>query len=71
MHQVVIGMLFVLQKMSRDCCLQLPVVTWVLLLVMTGEPGLPFLTALPPAPYVGSEIGEEPKYCSTVAGTWH
>lgn len=71
MHQVVTELLFVLQKMSRDCCLQLPVVMWVLLLVMTGEPNLPFLTAFTPAPYMGSEIGEEPKCCSAVAATWH
>lgn len=49
-------MLFVLQKMSRDCCLRLLAVTWVLLLVMTGEPDLPFLAAFLPAPYMGSEI---------------
>ncbi|XP_014804726.1 PREDICTED: integrin beta-2 isoform X1 [Calidris pugnax] len=36
MHQMVTGRLFVLQKMSSDCCLQLPVVTWLLLLVMTA-----------------------------------
>ena len=56
-HQAVTGMLFVLQKMSRDCCLWLLAVTWVLLLVTTGEPDLPFLTAFLPAPYAGGEIG--------------
>lgn len=55
MHQAVTGMLFVLQKMSRDCCLWLLAVTWVLLLVTTGEPDLPFLTAFLPAHYAGSE----------------
>lgn len=71
MHQAVTGMVFVLQKMSHDCRLQLPAVTWVLLLVMTGELDLPFLTAFPPASYVGSEIAGGPKCCPTVVGTWH
>lgn len=43
MHQAVTEMLFVLQKMLHNCCLQLPVVTSVLLLVTTGESHLPFL----------------------------
>jgi len=65
-------MLFALQKMSRDCCLRLPAVTWVLLLVTTGEPDLPFLAAeFPLAPYMGSEMVGKPVCCPAAAGTWH
>lgn len=70
MHLVVTEVLFVLQIMLPDCCLRLSVVTWVLLLVTTGEPNLPFFTAFLTAPYMGSEIRGEPKRCPAAAGTW-
>lgn len=60
MHRAVTDMFSVLQKMLRDHCLQLPVVTWVLLLVTMGESHLPFLTAFLLEPCVGSERGGNP-----------
>lgn len=65
--QVVTRMFFVLQKMPRDCCLQLPAVTWVLLLVTTGEPDLP------PSQHLSQAVKEwgDPKCCPTAVGTQH
>lgn len=42
--------------MLRDCCLWLLVVTWVPLLLTTGEPDLFFLTTFLLTPFVGSKI---------------